>query len=68
MSFQIIRIVFRQVWSALPQRDSNDRMFRSKILQMRMEHPEEKIDIVCRLRNFENAFVFCLSTSVVCDS
>src|SRR5260370_33791810 len=28
-----------------------------KILQMRMQHPEEKIDIVGRLRNFENAFV-----------
>ena len=27
---------------------------------MRMEHPEEKIDIVGRLRNFENAFVMLL--------
>src|SRR2546430_9091522 len=32
-------------------------MFRFKILQMRMQHPEEKIDIVGRLRNFEAAFV-----------
>ena len=34
-------------------------MFRFKILQMRVEHPKEKIDIVGRLRNFENALV-CL--------
>src|SRR5882757_4671615 len=33
-------------------------MLRSKILQMRQEHPEQKIYIVCRLRNFENAFVY----------
>src|SRR5436190_4961012 len=32
-------------------------MLRSKILQMHLEHPEQKIDIVCRLRNFENALV-----------
>src|SRR5258705_9454519 len=32
-------------------------MLRSKILQMRLENPEQKIDIVCRLRNFENPFV-----------
>src|ERR1041384_5257238 len=32
-------------------------MLRSKILQMRLQHPEQNIDIVCRLRNFENAFV-----------
>src|SRR5436190_23102388 len=32
-------------------------MLRSKILQMRLEHPEQKIDIVCGLRNFENPFV-----------
>src|SRR5882724_6147537 len=32
-------------------------MLRSKILQMRLKHPEQKIDIVCRLRNFENPFV-----------
>src|SRR3954451_7231613 len=25
---------------------------------MRLEHPEQKIDIVCRLRNFENALVY----------
>jgi hypothetical protein len=39
------------------QRDGNDRVLGSKILQMRLEHPEQKIDIVCRLRNFENPFV-----------
>src|SRR6476619_5131254 len=33
-------------------------MLRSKILQMRLEHPEQKIDIVCRLRNFENVLVY----------
>src|SRR4026208_2075458 len=33
-------------------------MLRAKILQMRLEHPKEKIDIVCRLRNFENALVY----------
>src|SRR5436190_23852922 len=32
-------------------------MLRAKILQMRLKHPEEKIDIVCRLRNVENPFV-----------
>src|SRR2546422_2818755 len=32
-------------------------MFRSKILQMRLEHAKEKIDIVGWLRDFENAFV-----------
>src|SRR6266446_4977017 len=32
-------------------------MFRSKILQVRLEHAKQKIDIVSRLRNFENAFV-----------
>src|SRR6266446_4645592 len=32
-------------------------MFRFKILQMRVQHPKEKIDIVGRLRNFEAAFV-----------
>src|SRR5512133_1352109 len=25
---------------------------------MRLEHPEQQIDIVCRLRNFENALVY----------
>src|SRR6476661_8796249 len=34
-------------------------MLGSKILQMRLEHPEQKIDIVCWLRNFENTLV-CL--------
>src|SRR4029077_14837589 len=33
-------------------------MLRSKILEMRLEHPEQKIDIVCRLRNFENTLVY----------
>ena len=32
-------------------------MFRFKILQMHMQHPEEKIDIVGWLWNFEAAFV-----------
>src|SRR5205085_12030079 len=36
------------------QRDRHDRMFRFKILQVRLEHPEEKIDLVGRLRDFEN--------------
>ena len=35
-------------------------MFGLKILQMRMEHAEEKIDIGGRLRNLENAFVLLL--------
>src|ERR1051325_6589278 len=39
------------------QCDSNDWMFGSKVLQMRLQHPEQKIDIVSRLRNFENSFV-----------
>src|SRR5690242_16197930 len=39
------------------ERDSNDWMFRSKILQMRVQHPKEKIDIIGWLRNFENALV-----------
>src|SRR5262245_34051664 len=33
-------------------------MLGSKILQMRLEHPEQKIDVVCRLRNFEHASVY----------
>src|SRR6266404_553980 len=32
-------------------------MFRFKILQVRLEHAKEKIDIVGRLRNFENTLV-----------
>src|SRR5262245_60807764 len=32
-------------------------MIGSKILQMRLEHPEQKIDIVCRMGDFENRFV-----------
>ena len=39
------------------QRDGHDRMFGFKILQMRLEHPKEKIDIVRRLRDFKNALV-----------
>src|SRR5438067_5200620 len=39
------------------QRDRNDWIFRFKIFQMCMQHPKEKIDIVGRLRNFENALV-----------
>src|SRR6202030_227419 len=39
------------------ERDCNDRVLRFKILQMRLEHAKEKIDIVGRLRNFENALV-----------
>src|SRR6266446_9445882 len=35
-------------------------MFRFKIFQMRLQHPEEKIDIVGRLWDFENAFVTLL--------
>src|ERR1700720_1496262 len=35
-------------------------MFRFKILQMRLEHAEEKIDIVGRLWDFKNAFVTLL--------
>ena len=36
-------------------------MFRFKILQVRLEHPEKKIDIIGRLRNFENALVYILA-------
>src|SRR5213082_3269035 len=32
-------------------------MFRFKILQVRLEHSKEKIDIIGRLRDFENALV-----------
>src|SRR5437764_6231649 len=32
-------------------------MFRSKILQVRLEHAKEKVDIIGRLRDFKNAFV-----------
>src|SRR5262245_46370823 len=32
-------------------------MLGSKIFQMCLEHPEQKIDVVCGLRNFENPFV-----------
>ncbi len=36
-------------------------MFRFKILQVCLEHPEEKIDIVARLRDLENALVTLLT-------
>ena len=36
-------------------------MLRFKILQVRLEHSKEKIDIVGRLRDFENAFVSFLT-------
>ena len=39
------------------QRDGNNWKVGAKILQMRVKHPKKKIDIICRLRNFENAFV-----------
>src|SRR5262249_52795187 len=39
------------------ERDGHDRMLRSKIFQVRVEHPEEKIDIHRWLRDFENALV-----------
>ena len=35
-------------------------MLRFKILQVRVKHPKEKIDVVGRLRNFENPFVILL--------
>src|SRR5438552_7126069 len=35
-------------------------MFRFKILQVRLKHSKEKIDIVGRLRDFENALVTLL--------
>src|SRR5215831_20896455 len=35
-------------------------MLGSKILEMRLEHANEQIDIVGRLRNFENALVSLL--------
>ena len=42
------------------QRNGNDRVIRFKILQMRLEHSEEKIDIVTRLRDFEHTNVYFL--------
>jgi hypothetical protein len=41
--------------------DGNDRMFGFEILQVRLEHPEEKIDVVGRLRDFEDTNVCCAS-------
>src|SRR6266404_7110680 len=43
-------------WSGL-ERDGDDWLIRCKILQMRVQHPKEKIDIIGRLRNFEAALV-----------
>src|SRR5436309_2112265 len=39
-------------------------MFRFKILQVRLEHSKEKIDIVGRLRDFENALVSASRTGI----
>src|SRR5437764_405846 len=39
-------------------------MFRFKIFQVRLEHPKEKIDIVGRLRDFENALVSASRTGI----
>src|ERR1700693_2577871 len=46
------------------KRDGNDWMFRFKILQMRLQHPEEKIDIVRRLRDFKNSLVSASRTGI----
>ena len=42
------------------QRDGDNRMLRFEILQVRLEHSEQKIGIVGRLRNFERALVTLL--------
>src|SRR5436853_7407065 len=39
-------------------------MFRFKALQVRLEHPEEKINIIGRLRDFENALVSASRTGI----
>src|ERR1700736_4510197 len=39
-------------------------MRRFKILKVRLEHPKEKIDIVGRLRDFENALVSASRTGI----
>src|SRR5207237_10885870 len=39
-------------------------MFRFKILQVRLEHPEKKIDIIGRLRDFENPLVSASRTGI----
>src|SRR5439155_16021751 len=57
--FKYSELFFRRFTRLRAQRDSNDRVFRSKILQMRLEHSEKKIDIIGRLRNFDNLLV-CL--------
>ena len=46
------------------QRNRHDRMFRFKILQVRLEHSKEKIDIIGRLRDFENALVSASRTGI----
>src|SRR5262249_37347119 len=46
------------------QGDRNNGMIGSKILQVRVEHPEEKIDIVSRLRDFENVLVSASRTGI----
>jgi len=43
-------------WSGL-ERNGDNRLLRCKILEMGVQHPEKKIDIVGRLRNFEAALV-----------
>ena len=40
------------------QRDGNDRMLRAKILQMRVEHPEKRVDVARGRRNGEGALIF----------
>src|SRR5439155_15363860 len=67
--FKQSELFFRSFNRLRTERDRNDRMFRSKILQVRLEHAEEKIDIVGWLRDFENAFVNLFvrrSGSVLC--
>jgi hypothetical protein len=49
------------------ERDGNDRMIRSKIFQVRLKHPKEKIDIVSRLRDFENALVSAVIRKMDCE-
>src|SRR2546427_3473833 len=39
-------------------------MFRFKILQVRLEHSKEKIDIVSRLRDFEDPLVSASRTGI----
>jgi hypothetical protein len=39
------------------QFNGNNRMLRSKVFQMRVQHPKKDVFVVGRLRNFENALV-----------